>query len=113
MVATYFKDFFSKCDQIHTELRFGQISKKSLMRNCIFCAVSLKFKPKEISVYVSWGKSRWKYDLKVVYLNNTGFDEVELLGITFAKALNLRKHIENLCSATQCKHARCSRPEVF
>ena len=35
------KDFFSKCDQIHSKLRiWSYLLKKSLMENFIFCAVS-------------------------------------------------------------------------
>ena len=34
------KDFFSKCDQIRKKLRiWSHLLKKSLMENCIFCAV--------------------------------------------------------------------------
>ena len=34
------KDFFSKCDQIHSFLRiWSHLLKKSLMENFIFCAV--------------------------------------------------------------------------
>ena len=34
------KDFFSKCDQIRRKLRiWSHLLKKSLMKNCIFCAV--------------------------------------------------------------------------
>ena len=36
----YFKDFFSKCDQIRSFLRiWSHLLKKSLMENVIFCAV--------------------------------------------------------------------------
>ena len=35
------KDFFSKCDQIHSFLRiWSHLLKKSLVENFIFCAVS-------------------------------------------------------------------------
>ena len=35
-----FKDFFSKCDQIHKKLRiWSHLLKKSLVENFIFCAV--------------------------------------------------------------------------
>ena len=36
------KNFFRKCDQIRRKLRiWSHLLKKSLMGNCIFCAVSL------------------------------------------------------------------------
>ena len=36
------KDFFSKCDQTHRNLRiWSHLLKKSLMENFIFCAVSV------------------------------------------------------------------------
>ena len=36
------KDFFSKCDQIRMKLRiWSHLLKKSLMKNFIFCAVTL------------------------------------------------------------------------
>ena len=36
----FFKDFFSKCDQIHSLLQiWSHLLKKSLMENFIFCAV--------------------------------------------------------------------------
>ena len=39
-IKFYFKDFFSKCDQIRRLLRiWSQILEKSLMENFIFCAV--------------------------------------------------------------------------
>ena len=38
------KDFFSKCDQIHSFLRiWSHLLKKSLIENSIFCAVLLHF----------------------------------------------------------------------
>ena len=40
--SKYEKDFFSKCDQIHRNLRIWlHLLKKSLMENFIFCAVTL------------------------------------------------------------------------
>ena len=37
----FFKDFFSKCDQIRSFLRiWSHLLKKSLMKNIIFCAVN-------------------------------------------------------------------------
>ena len=36
----YIKDFFSKCDQVHSFLRiWSHLQKKSLLENFIFCAV--------------------------------------------------------------------------
>ena len=58
-----------------------------------FCAVSLKF---NFDFLFLGEKISWKYDLKFVCLNNinnTEFDDVEPLGITIVKALNVRKHI--------------------
>ena len=38
------KDFFSKCDQIHSFLPISShLLKKSLMENFIYCAVSVLF----------------------------------------------------------------------
>ena len=37
----YIKNFFSKCDQVHSFLRiWSHLQKKSLMENFIFCAVN-------------------------------------------------------------------------
>ena len=37
----FIKDFFSKCDQIRSFLGvWSRLLKKSLMKNCIFCAVT-------------------------------------------------------------------------
>ena len=37
------KDFFRKCDQIHSFLRiWSYLMKKSIMENFIFCAVTVK-----------------------------------------------------------------------
>ena len=42
-------------------------------------------------------KNRLQYSLKTGYVTVKESDEVELLGITIEKALNFKKHIENLC----------------
>ena len=44
-----------------------------------------------------------KYSLKTGSITNKESDEVELLGITIDKALNFKKHIENLCRTAQYK----------
>ena len=39
-IKFFIKDFFSKCDQIRSFARtWSHLLKKSLMENCIFCAV--------------------------------------------------------------------------
>ena len=45
----------------------------------------------------------FKCNLKVGSINIKKSDEVESLGKTTDEVLNLRQHIENLCSATQFK----------
>ena len=42
-------------------------------------------------------KNRVKYSLKIGCITVQEPDEAELLGITIDKALNFKKHIENLC----------------
>ena len=42
-------------------------------------------------------KNRLKYSLKIGYVTVKESDEVELLRISIEKALNFKKHIENLC----------------
>ena len=43
------KDFFCKCDQIRIFLRiWSHLPKKSLMKNFIFCAVSIKLTQKKV-----------------------------------------------------------------
>ena len=59
------KDFFSKCDQICRKLRiWSHLLKKSLMKNFIFCAVSLKPKcgVKELYVNINY---HFDYYLKI------------------------------------------------
>ena len=41
-------------------------------------------------------KKRLKYSLKIGSITIKESDEVELLGITIDKALNFKKHIENV-----------------
>ena len=48
-------------------------------------------------------KKRLKYSLKTRSITIKDSDEVELLGITIDKALNFKKHIENLCRTAQYK----------
>ena len=48
-------------------------------------------------------KSRLKYSLKIESITIKESDKVELLGITIDKALNVKKHIENLCRIAQYK----------
>ena len=46
------KDFFSKCDQIHSFLRiWPHLLKKYLMENLIFCAVSVKQKESNVPLF--------------------------------------------------------------
>ena len=41
-----FRDFFSKCEQIQSNLRiWPHLLKKFLMKNCIFCAVQVISRP--------------------------------------------------------------------
>ena len=49
-------------------------------------------------------KKRLKYSLKIRSITIKESDEVELLGITIDKALNLKKHIKNLFRTAQYKH---------
>ena len=48
-------------------------------------------------------KKRLKCTLKFGSISIKESDEVELLGITINKALNLKKHVENLCRIAQYK----------
>ena len=60
------KDFFSKCDQIHSFLRIWSHSlKKFLMENFIFCAVCVS----SVKIYVS--KRSWRSEeTEVKYFQN-------------------------------------------
>ena len=59
------KDFFSKCDQIRRKLRiWSHLLKKSLMENCIFCAVFLiiDFFVFDMGIHhpmISWDENTW------------------------------------------------------
>ena len=49
------KEFFSKCDQIHSFLRiWSHLLKKSLMENFIFCAVTFLWNTTEYSGKLFW-----------------------------------------------------------
>ena len=48
-------------------------------------------------------KKRLEYCLKIGSITIKASDEVELLEITIDKALNSKKHIENLCRTAQYK----------
>ena len=48
-------------------------------------------------------KNRLEHSLKIGSITVKESDRVELLGITIDKALNFKKHIENLCRTTQYK----------
>ena len=48
-------------------------------------------------------KNSLKYSLNIVSITIKESDYVELLGITIDKALNFKKHIENLCCTVQYK----------
>ena len=49
------------------------------------------------------GSKRLKYSLKTGSITIKESDKVELRGITIDKALNFKKHIENLCRTAQYK----------
>ena len=48
-------------------------------------------------------KNHLKYSLKIGSITAKESEEVRLLEITIDKALNLRKHTENLCRTAQYK----------
>ena len=48
-------------------------------------------------------KNSLKYSLNIVSITIKESDYVGLLGITIEKALNFKKHIENLCRTVQYK----------
>ena len=57
------KDFFSKCDQIRNFLRiWSHLLKKSLMKNCTFCAVDLAINMKLL-------KNLGKYEMVFEQIN--------------------------------------------
>ena len=53
-MKVFIKDFFSKCDQIHTKLRiWSHLLMKSLMENVIFCVESALFSCIVLCVYLN------------------------------------------------------------
>ena len=64
---------------------------------------SLKAKPGKFQFMILGKKNRVKYSLKIGCITVQEPDEAELLGITIDKALNFKKHIENLCPIAQYK----------
>ena len=75
------------------------------MRNLLywFKINSLKANPGKFQFMILGKKKRLKYSLKIRSITIKESDEVELLGITIDKALNFKKHIENLCRTAQYK----------
>ena len=75
------------------------------MRNLLywFKINSLKANPGKFQFMILGKKKRLKYSLKIGSITIKESGEVELLGITINKALNLKKHIENLCRTAQYK----------
>ena len=60
------KDLFSKCDQICRKVHiWSHLLKKSLMKNCIFCAVQ-----KQLSTCVekSWSENCFQYSQEIISL---------------------------------------------
>ena len=74
------------------------------MRNLIYCfkTNSLKANPEKFQFLILGEKHRLKYSLKIGSITIKESDEVELLGITIDKALNL-KNIEHLCHTAKYK----------
>ena len=74
------------------------------MRNLFywFKINSLKANPGKFQLMILEKKKRLKYSQRVKE-SIKECDEVELLGITIDKALNFKKHIENLCRTAQYK----------
>ena len=62
----------------------------------------LRKSPEIFSLY-TWENNRLKYNLKIGSITVKGSEEFELLGITIDKALNFRRHIENLFRTAQNK----------
>ena len=75
------------------------------MRNLLywFKFNSLKANPGKFQFMILGKKKRLKYSLKIKSITIKESDQVELLGITIDKALNLKKHIENLYRTAQYK----------
>ena len=64
---------------------------------------SLTANPGKFQFMILEKKKRLKYSLKIGSITIKESDEVELLRITIDKALNFKKHIENLCRTAQYK----------
>ena len=64
---------------------------------------SLKANPGKFQFMIHEKKKCLKYSLKIGSITIKESDEVELLRITIDKALNFKKHIENLCRTAQYK----------
>ena len=74
------------------------------MRNLYWFKInSLKANPGKFQFMILGKKKRLKYSLKIGSITIKESDEVELLGITIDKALNFKKHFENLCCTAQYK----------
>ena len=75
------------------------------MRNLLywFKINSLKGNPGNFQFTILGKKKRLKNSLKIGSITIKEPNQVELLGITIDKALNFKKHIENLCRTTQYK----------
>ena len=75
------------------------------MRNllCWFKINSLKANPANFQFMILGKKKRLKYSLKIGSTSIKESDKAELLGITVDKALNFKKHINNLCRTAQYK----------
>ena len=75
------------------------------MRNLLywFKINSLKANPGKFQFMILGKKKRMKYSLKIGSITIKESNEVALLGITIDKALNFKKHIENLCCTAQHK----------
>ena len=64
---------------------------------------SLKASPGKFQFMILEKKNHLKYSLKIGSITAKESDKVKLLEITIDKALNLRKHTENLCRTAQYK----------
>ena len=75
------------------------------MRNLLywFKINSLKANPGKFQFMILGKKKRLKYSLKIRSITIKDSNEVELLRITIDKALNFKKHIENLCCTAHYK----------
>ena len=64
---------------------------------------SLKTSPGKFQFMILGKKNRLKYSLKIGSITIKESDEVQLLGVAIDKALNFKKHIENLCRTARYK----------